>query len=317
MTAEAVAPVTAPVARPSKTALLVAYATLYVVWGSTYLAIRIGVQSWTPFMLSSVRFAIAGVGLYAVLRARGVPAPSWKAWGASAIAGCLMLCMGNGTVCWAEQWVPSGETALILSAGPLWMVLLPWLARRAPAPRPVVIGGIVVGLAGVAVLIGGAGVHLGGAGPAGDRALLIGRLALCGASLSWVVGSLLSRTMPLPSSTALATAMQMVAASPILFLAAAARGDFAHFRFASVTAGGWAALAYLIVFGSLAGFGSYVYLLKHEGPARASTNAFVNPLIAVALGAALGGEPVGPRTFAAAGLIVAAVAGVIWGTSKT
>jgi drug/metabolite transporter (DMT)-like permease len=314
LTAAPVAPLAPAAARPSKTALIVAYATLYIVWGSTYLAIRIGVQSWTPFMLSSVRFAIAGVGLYAVLRARGVPAPSWRAWGASAIAGCLMLCMGNGTVCWAEQWVPSGETALILSAGPLWMVLLPWLARRAPAPRPVVIAGIVVGLAGLAVLIGGA--HVGVAGPAGDRALLFGRLALCGASLSWVVGSLLSRSMPLPSSTALATAMQMVAASPILLLAAAARGDLARFHFATVTPGGWAALAYLIVFGSLAGFGSYVYLLKHEGPARASTNAFVNPLIAVALGAALGGEPVGPRTFAAAGLIVAAVAGVIWGTSK-
>jgi drug/metabolite transporter (DMT)-like permease len=301
-------------ARPSKTALYAAYATLYIVWGSTYLAIRIGVQTWTPFMLSATRFAIAGVGLYAVLRARGVPAPGWRAWGASAIAGCLMLCMGNGTVCWAEQWVPSGETALILSAGPLWMVLLPWLARRAPAPRPVVIGGIFVGLAGVAVLIGGA--HVGAAGPAGDRALLIGRIALCGASLSWVVGSLLSRRMPLPTSTALATAMQMVAASPILFVAAALHGDGAHFHFSAVTSGGWAALAYLIVFGSLAGFGSYVYLLKHEGPARASTNAFVNPLIAVALGAALGGEPVGPRTFIAAGLIVAAVAGVIWGTSK-
>jgi drug/metabolite transporter (DMT)-like permease len=110
--------------------------------------------------------------------------------------------------------------------------------------------------------------------------------------------------------------MQMVAASPILFLAAGAHGDWSHFHFSAVTPGGWAALAYLIVFGSLAGFGSYVYLLKHEGPARASTNAFVNPLIAVALGAALGGEPVGPRTFIAAALIVAAVAGVIWGTAK-
>jgi drug/metabolite transporter (DMT)-like permease len=308
------APLAPAAARPSKTALLVAYATLYIVWGSTYLAIRIGVQSWTPFMLSATRFAIAGVGLYAVLRARGVPSPSWRAWGASTIAGGLMLCMGNGTVCWAEQWVPSGETALILSAGPLWMVLLPWLARRAPAPRPVVIGGIFVGLLGVAVLIGGA--HVGGSGPAGDRALLIGRIALCGASLSWVIGSLLSRHMPLPTSTALASAMQMVAASPILFLAAGAHGDWSHFHFSAVTPGGWAALAYLIVFGSLAGFGSYVYLLKHEGPARASTNAFVNPLIAVALGAALGGEPVGPRTFIAAALIVAAVAGVIWGTAK-
>jgi drug/metabolite transporter (DMT)-like permease len=300
--------------RPSRTAILGAYATLYIVWGSTYLAIRIGVQSWTPLMLAAVRFAIAGVGLYAALRARGVPRPSPRAWGAAAIAGGLMLCGGNGTVCWAEQWVPSGETALILSCGPLWMVLLPWLVRAAPAPRPVVIGGILVGLGGVAVLIGGG--HAAAAGGAGSHALLVGRLSLLAASLSWVVGSLLSRRMPLPASPALATAMEMVAASPILFVAAALHGDLAVFHLGAIAPAGWAALAYLIVFGSLAGFGSYVYLLVHEGPARSSTNAFVNPLIAVALGAAVAGEPIGARTFLAAAMIVAAVAGVIWGTSR-
>jgi drug/metabolite transporter (DMT)-like permease len=308
------APAAAPAARPSRTALVVAYATLYVVWGSTYLAIAIGVRSWTPMMLAATRFLIAGVGLYAVLRARGVPAPSGRAWGAATIAGGLMLCGGNGTVCWAEQWVPSGETALILSCGPLWMVLLPWIFGRAAAPRPVVVGGILVGLTGVAILI--VGRHGGGAGTAGGTALLVGRFALLGASLSWVVGSLLSRRLPLPTSTALATAMEMVVASPILFLVAGLHGDWPHFRLAAISASGWLALAYLIVFGSLAGFGSYVYLLVHEGPARSSTNAFVNPLIAVALGALIAGEPIGGRTFVAAGMIVIAVAGVVWGTAR-
>ena len=300
-------------ARPSRTALLIAYATLYIVWGSTYLAIRIGVQSWTPMMLAATRFAIAGVGLYAALRLRGAPAPGLRAWGAAAIPATLLLCAGNGVVCWAEQWVPSGETALILSAGPLWMVLLPWLARRAPAPRPVVIGGIVVGLAGVAILIGGGSAAR--AGEAAGRALIAGRIALLFASLSWVVGSLIARALPLPGA-AMVAAMEMVVASPVLFLAAAVHGDWAAFHLAAIPASGWGALLYLIVFGSLAGFGSYVYLLNHEGPARASTNAFVNPLIAVALGAALVGEPVGGRTFIAAGMIVVAVAGVIWGTSS-
>ncbi len=175
--------------RPSKTTLLVAYATLYVVWGSTYLAIAIGVRSWPPLMLAATRFLIAGVGLYAVLRARGVPAPNRRAWVGAAVAGGLMLGGGNGTVCWAEQWVPSGETALILSCGPLWMVLLPWIFGRAAAPRPAVIIGILVGLAGVAVLI--AGRHA-GAGGATGHALVVGRLALLCASLSWVMGSLLS-----------------------------------------------------------------------------------------------------------------------------
>ena len=177
-----------------------------------------------------------------------------------------------------------------------------------------VLGGIFIGLAGVAILIAGRGS--GSRGAAEGHALLLGRLALLGASLSWCIGSLLSRRLPLPGSVALATAMEMVVASPILLVAAGLHGDWTGFHFAAVTAGGWAALAYLIVFGSLAGFGSYVFLLVHEGPARSSTNAFVNPLIAVALGAALAGEPVGARTFLAAALIVAAVAGVIWGTAK-
>ena len=147
------APASTPAA--SKTLLLVAFATVYVVWGSTYLAIRIAVEDWPPLWLAAVRFAIAGGGLYAVLRLRGAPAPGWRAWLAATAVGGLMLAGGNGTVCWAEQWVPSGETSLILSAGPLWTVLLPWLFRRSKAPRPLVALGVIIGLAGVAVLIGG------------------------------------------------------------------------------------------------------------------------------------------------------------------
>jgi drug/metabolite transporter (DMT)-like permease len=303
---------------PSKTLLLVAFATVYVVWGSTYLAIRIAVEHWPPLWMAAVRFAIAGGGLYAVLRLRGAPAPGWRAWGAAAVVGGLMLAGGNGTVCWAEQWVPSGETALILAAGPLWTVLLPWIFRRSRAPRPLVALGVIVGLVGVGVLIGGpahAVAPTAGA-IAGGHALLWARLSLLGASLSWVTGSLIAHRMPLPKSAALATAMEMAVACPILALAALAHGDLAHFHFASIPPSGWAALAYLLVFGSLAGFGSYIYVLIHAGPARASTGAFVNPLIAVVLGAALAGEPIGARTAIAAAMIIAAVAGVILGTSR-
>ena len=303
---------------PSKTLLLVAFATVYVVWGSTYLAIRIAVEHWPPLWLAAVRFAIAGGGLYAVLRLRGAPAPGWRAWGAATVVGGLMLAGGNGTVCWAEQWVPSGETALILASGPLWTVLLPWVFRRSRAPRPLVALGVVIGLVGVAVLIGGPAHAVAPTAGAsgGSRALLWARLSLLGASLSWTTGSLIAHRLPLPKSVALATAMEMVVAFPILALAAAAHGDLAHFHFASVPASGWAALGYLVVFGSLAGFGSYIYVLIHAGPARASTGAFVNPLIAVVLGAALAGEPVGPRTAIAAAMIIAAVAGVILGTAR-
>jgi drug/metabolite transporter (DMT)-like permease len=302
----------------SKTLLLIAFATVYVVWGSTYLAIRIAVEHWPPLWLAAVRFAIAGGGLYAVLRLRGAPAPGGRAWMAATVVGGLMLAGGNGTVCWAEQWVPSGETALILSAAPLWTVLLPWLFRRSKAPRPLVALGVVIGLAGVAVLIGGpqrATVTAAGA-TAGSRALLWARLSLLGASLSWVIGSLIAHRMPLPKAAALATAMEMVVAAPILALAAAAHGDLAHFSVSTIPAAGWTALAYLVVFGSLAGFGSYIYVLVHAGPTRASTGSFVNPLIAVVLGAALAGEPIGPRTAIAAAMIIVAVAGVIWGTAR-
>jgi len=295
----------------SKTLLLVAFATVYVVWGSTYLAIRIAVAHWPPLWLATVRFAIAGVGLYTVLRLRGAPAPGWRAWLAAAVVGGLMLGGGNGTVCWAEQWVPSGETALILAAGPLWTVLLPWIFRRAKAPRPLVALGVVIGLAGVGVLIGG-----GGPGAAGGRALLAGRLSLLFASLSWVVGSLIQHRLPLPKSAALATAMEMVVAAPLLALASLVHGDLSGFHFSAITPGAWAALGYLVVFGSLAGFGSYVYVLVHAGPTRASTGAFVNPLIAVVLGAAIAGEAMGVRTAIAAAMIIAAVAGVILGTAR-
>ena len=249
MTAPAV-PDTRPA--PSKTLLLVAFATVYVVWGSTYLAIRIAVEHWPPLWLASVRFAIAGGGLYAVLRLRGAPAPGWRAWLAATVVGGLMLAGGNGTVCWAEQWVPSGETALILAAAPLWTILLPWvyrvgerrLRRREPfaggpgpsqgpeesnrgrAPRPLVALGVVIGLVGVGVLIGGPDHATAVTRVAtGGRALLWARLSLLGASLSWVVGSLIQHRLPLPKSAALATAMEMVVAFPILALAALAHGD--------------------------------------------------------------------------------------------
>ncbi|HEY4395873.1 MAG TPA: EamA family transporter [Polyangia bacterium] len=306
-------PVTTPVkAAPSRSALLLAFATLYLVWGSTYLAIRIAVVSVPPFVAGALRFAVAGGGLYLFLRLRGLPRPSARNWGAAALVGALLLGSGNGLVCWAEQWVPSGETALIVASVPLWMTLLPWLARRAKAPHPAALVGIALGLLGVATLVGG-GVAAGHGTP-GAAALMAGRIGLLVACLSWAVGSLWSRSLPLPREAALATALQMLTASPILALAALAGGGWARFHPAAVAPAAWVALAYLVVFGSLAGFGSYTFLLKHASPARASTYAFVNPLVAVVLGSVVAGETVSPRTGLAALLIVSAVGAVIWGS---
>jgi drug/metabolite transporter (DMT)-like permease len=305
---------TSPPATPSRSALLLAFATLYLVWGSTYLAIRIAVVSVPPFVAGALRFAAAGGGLYLFLRLRGLPRPTARNWGAATLVGALLLGSGNGLVCWAEQWVPSGETALIIATVPLWMTLLPWLGGRAKAPHPAALVGIALGLVGVGTLVGGGAVSGRATTPAA-AALMAGRIGLLVACLSWAVGSLWSRRLPLPREAALATALQMLTASPILALAALARGEWARFHPAAVAPAAWLALAYLVVFGSLAGFGSYVFLLKHASPARASTYAFVNPLVAVVLGSVVAGEAVSPRTGGAALFIVTAVGAVIWGSS--
>jgi drug/metabolite transporter (DMT)-like permease len=293
--------------------MLLAFTTLYLVWGSTYLAIRTAVVSVPPFVAGAMRFAVAGGGLYLFLRLRGAPRPTARQWGAAALVGALLLGGGNGLVCWAEQWVPSSETALIVATVPLFMTLLPWLARRARAPHPVALAGIAVGLFGVATLVSGASAA--GRGTPAGAALLAGRVGLLVACLSWAVGSLWSRSLPLPAEASLATALEMLTASPILALAALARGEWQRFHPAAVAPAAWISLAYLVVFGSLAGFGSYVFLLKHATPARASTYAFVNPLVAVVLGTLLAGEAVSPRIGLAALLIVSAVGAVIWGSS--
>jgi drug/metabolite transporter (DMT)-like permease len=292
--------------------MLLAFATLYVIWGSTYLAIRIAVVSLPPLVMAALRFTVAGGGLYAWLRARGVPAPTRREWGGAAVAGTLLLGGGNGLVCWAEQWVPSGQTALIVASVPLWMTALPWMVGKARMPSPVALVGVALGLAGVALLVGGgAPAHAGASG----GALLAGRVGLLVASLSWSIGSLISRRLPLPRQPALVSAMEMLAAAPVLALGALLKGEWTHFHPAAVTGGAWFALGYLIVFGSLAGFGSYVFLLGHTSAARVSTYAFVNPLVAVLLGTLFAHEALGTRTLGAAALIVCAVAAVIWGTA--
>ncbi len=297
---------------PSRAALLVAFATLYVVWGSTYLAIRIAVMTMPPFVMGAMRFTAAGGGLYLFLRLRGAPRPSLRNWGAAFVVGVLLLGVSNGMVCWCEQWVPSAETALIVATVPLWMTALPWLGRCGRAPHPAALLGVAIGLLGVATLVGGA--PSGGRSAAAGAALMTARIGLLVASLTWAIGSLWSRRLPLPSEAALATAMEMLTAGPVLAVVAAVSGEWGHFRVAAVAPAAWVALAYLGVFGSLAGFGSYVFLLKHVSAARASTYAFVNPLVAVLLGSLVAGEALTRRTGLAALLIVGAVGAVIWGS---
>lgn len=300
--------------RPSSAQVVLAFATLYIVWGSTYLAIRLAVATWPPLLLGAVRFATAGTLLYAFQRLRGVPAPDRRGWSAAAVIGGLMLATGNGAVCWSEQWVPSGVTALIVSSVPLWVTILPWLARRGSAPRPLVLGGVAVGLAGVVVLLD---VDVGRAhagAPAGPGATWA-PIVLVAASVAWSVGSLWSRRLPLPRAPFMATAAEMLTAAPMLLVAAAARGELRATSTAMLAPHALAAVGYLVVLGSIAGFGAYVWLLHNVSAARASTYAFVNPVIAVFLGWLIADEPIGARTYLATLLVVVSVAAVVWGTA--
>jgi len=284
-----------------RVALILAFAAVYLIWGSTYLAIRFAIETMPPLLMAAVRFLIAGGALYAWVRLRGEAPPRRDHWRAAAVVGGLMLLGGNGAVVWAEQVVPSGLTALLVAMVPLWMVLLDWLRPRGVRPAPLVLVGLALGLGGLAFLVGPQ--HILGGGQVDPR----GAVVLALGCLSWSFGSVYSRHARLPASPLLGTAMEMLAGGVLLLAAAAIRGELAAVQPAAVSLRSTLALAYLVVFGSLVAFSAYVWLLRVTTPARASTYAYVNPVVAMLLGWALAGEPLTPRTLLAAGVIVGSV----------
>lgn len=278
-----------------RTRIVLAFAAVYLIWGSTYLAIRFGVATLPPFLMAGTRFLVAGAALYAFSRLRGAPRPGPVAWRDATIVGALMLLGGNGLVTWSELRVPSGIAALVVACVPLFVVIL---SRRRPTPREAI--GIASGLAGVALLVGPSGrVDPWGAG------------ALVFASLSWAAGSLFSRRAALPGSALQAVGMEMLGGGTLLALLGVAMGEAGRLSLDAVSPRSWASLAYLIVFGSIVGFTSYMWLLGEVAPSKAATYAFVNPLVAVVLGWSFAGETLGPRELLAAAVIVAAVAMIV------
>ncbi len=273
---------------------------LYVVWGSTYLAIRFGLESIPPFVMSGVRYAAAGAILLAVAKARGAPRIAARDLAPAFTCGALLLLCGNGGVVWAEQRISSGLAALLIAIEPLFIVLLQALPPERHAPGGRALAGVALGLGGVALLLGPA--RLGG-----DRIDLLGAAAVLFAAFTWALGSVLSRRFTPASSPLQATALQMLAGGGLLLALSLATGEWTRFSPAHVSARSWAALLYLLVFGSLLGFTVYMWLLRVAAPALVSTYAFVNPAVAVFLGWALAAEPVTPRTLLAAAVIVWAV----------
>ena len=283
-----------------RTQLVIAFASLYIIWGSTYLGMRIAIETIPPFLMAGTRFLVAGAALYAMAALNGSPPPSRRQWFSAGVVGTLLLVGGNGGVVWAEQFVASSVAALIVGAEPLWVTVLDWVRPRGQRPTPFAAAGLLTGFAGVVLLIAPWKGRGGGVDPISALVLLI-------AILCWAVGSIYSRNADTPASPVMATGANMLAGSAGLLILSAAAGELGDFSVAAVSARSWIAWIYLIVFGAICGFTAYIWLLKNTSLAAASTYAYVNPIVAVFLGWAIGGETVTGRMLVAAGVIIGGV----------
>lgn len=290
--------------------VLAAFAAIYLIWGSTYFFIRMGLESFPPLILAGLRHLLTGAVIYPVLRWKTGIRPTAAHWKSAAITGGLLLFLGNGGVCWAEQTVPSGITALLVATVSLWLVLIEWLRPGGRRPGPQVGAGLLLGFAGLALLIGPA--KLAGAG----RVPLGGAGVLIFATFSWALGSMYSKHSAHPVSPLLGAGMQSFAGGVMLCLSALFLGEWRTLHAAAITPRSLAALSYLIAFGSCLGLTAYLYLLKKTPATRVGTYAFVNPIVALFLGWGFAGEAVTLRTWLAAGIILGGVVLVISGTAK-
>jgi drug/metabolite transporter (DMT)-like permease len=272
--------------------LIAAFAALYIIWGSTYLAIRIGVETWPPLLMAAVRFLIAGSLMYGYLRLRGTPAPTWREWRAAAAVGSLLLAFGNGGVTLAEHaGVASGVAALAVATVPLFTLLFSrWFGH---SNSRLEWAGIALGMTGIALLNVGSNLQ---ASPAGAAMILF-------AAASWAFGSVWSKTQPLPNGP-MASATEMLGGGAVMLVGSLLSGECMT---QMPSAAGWGALLYLIFFGSIIAFSSYVYLLKHVRPAAATSYAYVNPVVAVLLGIVFANEQIGAEEWLAMLVIISAV----------
>ncbi|HET9952679.1 MAG TPA: EamA family transporter [Candidatus Eisenbacteria bacterium] len=282
--------------------VVLAFACIYLIWGSTYLAIRFAIESIPPFLMVSIRFLLAGALLYGWAASRGEAVRATAAqWRAAFFFGGLFFVVGNGGVSWAELRIPSGIAALLVAMVPLWMTLLEWLRRRDQRPSPQALVGLLVGFLGVALLIGpGESLTKSAIDP-----LAAGVMVLT--TLGWAYGSIHARGAPHPPSLLQSAAMQMLAGGVLSGLLGSLLGEWRSVDLSAVSGRSTLAFFYLVVFGSIVAFTAYTWLLRAVRPARVGTYAFVNPIVAVFLGWALGGETVTGRTIVAGAVIVCGV----------
>jgi len=288
-------------ARPAAWKTLLAFAIIYFVWGSTFLAIRVGVREVPPFLFAAMRFVVAGLALYSWMRLRGTPSPSRREWLSASLLALLIFVGDYGLLFWAERRVPSGVAAVMLATIPVFMALSEILFLKTQELTLRLSLALLIGIGGVAVLVSRS---LGLGEVAVDSA---GVLALMVAAINWSIAAALIRKLPLPASKPMSSGAQMFVGGTLLALTSGLLGEFRGFHMHNVSRGAWLALVYLIVAGSIIAFTAYVWLLHHESPTRVGTYAYVNPVVAVTIGYFLGGETVGPRTLLGTLLVLMSV----------
>jgi drug/metabolite transporter (DMT)-like permease len=289
------------VSQPRTWKVVLAFAIIYFVWGSTFLAIRVGVREVPPFLLAAMRFFVAGLVLYAWMRAKGTPSPTRQQWTSATLLAVLIFVCDYGLLFWAEQRVPSGIAAVMMATIPVFMAVFEIVILKTQRLTARLAIALLIGLAGVGVLVS----HSVGFGDAPIDTLGACALVLC--AISWSVASSVTRMLPLPADKGMSSGAQMFAGGVLLMLTAAALGEFHGLHLNVVSERAWFALFYLIVAGSIIGFTAYVWLLHHESPTKVGTYAYVNPVVAVLVGYFLGGEALGARTIAGTLLVLVSV----------
>jgi drug/metabolite transporter (DMT)-like permease len=297
----------------TKTRIIIAFAALYLIWGSTYLGIRFAIESIPPFLMAGTRFLLAGVIMYAIAWSQGTCKSSWANWRTSLTIGACLLLAGNGGVTISEKYIDSGLAALIVAIVPIYIVILSWASGMMPRPVPIVWLGLVGGFVGVSILLGPA-LHF---SSSGGRHPAIGMSILLVSSFIWSVGSLYSRTAKHAASPFLTAAQQMLCGGLLLLLAGIITGEGRHFHPGSISILSLASFVYLVIIGAVVGYTAYIWLLRHCEPAKVATYAYVNPIVAVLLGVVFAGETLNMRILIAAGLIIGSVALVITGQQLT
>ena len=290
--------------RPSRAKVILAFAAIYIIWGSTYLGIRYAIETLPPFLMAGARFSLAGAIMFAWAKFKGDKGGwSWTHWRRAFFIGALLLLCGNGGVTWAEKYIASGLAALLVATEPVWVVVFNWVITRR-RPNGKVLFGVLIGLAGVALLVGGGldqDPEVAGMGLAGAGVVML-------ASLAWASGSVYVNRRPIKESTSLASGMEMLGGGSLLLLLGLLVGDFGRLNLARASWVSIVAFAYLTIFGGLVAFTAYAWLLRNVSTARAATYAYVNPAVAVFLGWLLANEPLTMRVLIAAAVIVGSVA---------